>query len=355
MSQRRRDSLAPLIGSIEGISQTPAYRGLALAVFENLELAEYGNRIPFLTFEVEADPFAPGIGAVLGDASAGLVQSDDATPLNGYAALGSTMQSALEPLIRPFGLDLADDGFALRSPVESAPLEVADTELGSGAASKAFPRSERTQAAARMLPSTLTLSYYDASRDYQTSQMRGTFGEAPGREENAQLPAVLGAGEAKALVQSQLARAWSRRERLTLRLPPRFLGLRPRSKVRLAASGAVWEVERATIEGLAVIVELCRTSRRADGIAADAGRGATSHDAVAAATALALFEVPDGGIEEAAGSTSPPQAQAGGGPPSRSRSRPRDPCSACGARREGPCLVRPKRRCLQLRNFRSTR
>ena len=34
---------------------TPAYRGLALAVFEDLDLAEFGNRIPVLTFELVAD------------------------------------------------------------------------------------------------------------------------------------------------------------------------------------------------------------------------------------------------------------------------------------------------------------
>ena len=47
---RESQGVDPLIASLEGPDETPAYRGLALAVFENLELAEYGNRIPFLTF-----------------------------------------------------------------------------------------------------------------------------------------------------------------------------------------------------------------------------------------------------------------------------------------------------------------
>ena len=41
-----------LIQSIEGISKTPAYRGLCYIVFENLPLAEFGNRIPNFTFEI---------------------------------------------------------------------------------------------------------------------------------------------------------------------------------------------------------------------------------------------------------------------------------------------------------------
>ncbi len=54
----------PLIASAEGLSSTPAYRGLAYAVFENLQLADYGNRIPSLSFEVEADAGSVSIARV---------------------------------------------------------------------------------------------------------------------------------------------------------------------------------------------------------------------------------------------------------------------------------------------------
>ncbi|MGA0595512.1 baseplate multidomain protein megatron [Enterovirga sp. CN4-39] len=42
----------PLIVANEGAENAPAYRGLAYAVFEKLPLAEFGNRVPQLTFEV---------------------------------------------------------------------------------------------------------------------------------------------------------------------------------------------------------------------------------------------------------------------------------------------------------------
>lgn len=42
----------PTIASVEGLENTPAYRGTAYVVFENLQLADYGNRIPQLNFEV---------------------------------------------------------------------------------------------------------------------------------------------------------------------------------------------------------------------------------------------------------------------------------------------------------------
>ena len=42
----------PLIEEIEGAGNTPAYRGLAVVVFEDMPLADFGNRIPQLQFEV---------------------------------------------------------------------------------------------------------------------------------------------------------------------------------------------------------------------------------------------------------------------------------------------------------------
>ena len=46
-------ALDPLIAS--AVEAAPAYRGSAYAVFEGLELADFGNRIPSLTFEVFSD------------------------------------------------------------------------------------------------------------------------------------------------------------------------------------------------------------------------------------------------------------------------------------------------------------
>lgn len=53
----------PLIAAAEGVGLTPAHRGIAYVVFEDLTLADYGNRIPSLTFEVEADAGPVPIGA----------------------------------------------------------------------------------------------------------------------------------------------------------------------------------------------------------------------------------------------------------------------------------------------------
>jgi hypothetical protein len=44
----------PLIQAVEGADRTPAYRGLAYVVMERLYITPYGNRLPQLSFEVEA-------------------------------------------------------------------------------------------------------------------------------------------------------------------------------------------------------------------------------------------------------------------------------------------------------------
>lgn len=283
----------PLIGALEGIAQTPAYRGLALAVFEDLELAEYGNRIPFLTFEVEADAVSPTIGQILSDASKALIQCNSALLVDGYAAHGMSMRSALEPLIEQFAVDLFDDGTVLRSASAEPPLRVPDCNFGNSGGVEQVPRVERTQIAAHSLPATITLSYYDLSRDYQTSQMRGSIGEADGRQENIELPVVLDAGRAKALVQSHLARHWAQRDQMTLRLPPHYMSLEPGSTIELSATPSLWTVEECITEEMVVVVHLRTTWQPIDESVGDSGRSLPSSDRQVSETKLALFDLPD--------------------------------------------------------------
>jgi len=49
----------PLIQAHKGVAESPAYRGLAYVVFEELQLADFGNRIPNITVEA----FSEGSGA----------------------------------------------------------------------------------------------------------------------------------------------------------------------------------------------------------------------------------------------------------------------------------------------------
>lgn len=54
----------PLIESFEGVGTTPAYRGLAYVVIEDFPLADYGNRIPNFTFEVQRKVLPAEVGGL---------------------------------------------------------------------------------------------------------------------------------------------------------------------------------------------------------------------------------------------------------------------------------------------------
>jgi hypothetical protein len=85
----------PLIVAKQGRGDIPGFRGLAYVVFERLPLADYGNRLPVLTFEIvrPVDGLAQMIKAV--DLIPGSTEFGyDTTLVNQYAGFGvSTSQN----------------------------------------------------------------------------------------------------------------------------------------------------------------------------------------------------------------------------------------------------------------------
>jgi hypothetical protein len=142
----------PLIESIEGTGNTPAYRGLAYVVFEDMPLAPFGNRIPQLQFEVfhslsASDPdslenrlrgvaLIPGAGEFVLDST--IVSDDDGegttAPENAHNAAGvADIDASLDELqaLAPhletvslvvgwFGSDLRAGSCTIRPGVELA-------------------------------------------------------------------------------------------------------------------------------------------------------------------------------------------------------------------------------------------
>ena len=284
----------PLIGSIEGIDGTPAYRGLALAVFEDLELGPFGNRIPALTFELVADEGEGiSIGGLLADASGGAIQCSDERMIAGYAAHGQDVAAAIAPLVEAFAIELHDNGEVLRSPEEQATLSPSHNELGASAGIEGAAIMEREQAPAATLPAALTLSYYDPARDFQTGLVRAAA-TAPGRQARVlTLPCVLETGFARTTAEDLLLRTWALRERITIRLPLSFLDIQPGALIRLPNVAGDWVAEDIEIERFVVSVTLRPVWAFAGTRNADPGRSNQQPDIVAAPTRLALFDFPD--------------------------------------------------------------
>jgi len=89
-----------------------------------------------------------------------------------------------------------------------------------------------------------------------------------------------------------MARAWAKRDQLTLRLPPAYLGLQPGTRLDVPLSPSHWAVETCALDSFVVIAELrpCRPTGLA--LVADSGRIASNPDVVAGELTLALFETP---------------------------------------------------------------
>ncbi|MCB5197849.1 glycoside hydrolase/phage tail family protein [Loktanella sp. TSTF-M6] len=77
----------PKIAVVEGATNTPAYRGIAYVVFEDLPLGQFGNRVPQFTFEVMR-PAEPGTPEALADLSQ-QVRAVAMIPGTGEYALGT--------------------------------------------------------------------------------------------------------------------------------------------------------------------------------------------------------------------------------------------------------------------------
>ena len=234
----------PLIAAAEGIGLAPAHRGIAYAVFEDLELGEFGNRIPSLTFEVRADPAPVAAGDVavaLGEAA---IAGEGATPLlAGFSAHGASVRAVVETLAGAAGgwFRADEDVLVLTSGAGEA-LEIEDS--GARTQGHAGARASRTIAAADAAPKVLTLSHYDPARDWQVGVQRAARPGAGSREARLELPAAIDPAGAKAIAESALARLDVEREKRRVSLGWEALAVRPGERVRIAGAPGLWRVER---------------------------------------------------------------------------------------------------------------
>jgi len=293
----------PLIASAEGAA-TPAYRGAAYAVFEMLQLADFGNRIPSLTFEVVADE-GPVLVSTIARTLASEVSGIAALTVGGFAASGGSVRAVLEMLGRAGGAWFAPSGTGLVMR-DAAGATVSVTDEGFAIAGVAIGgtgvRRARAVAAIETVPRTVTVGYYDAARDYQAGVQRARRPGAGVRDERVEVPAVLEAGAAKTVAEAMLARAEAGRVRRTIAAGFGAMAIALGTCVTItdgrgAAEGGVWRVADVSIEGMVTMLGLVPLVAASLPASATSGRVSRPLDAVVGATVVRAFEVP--GLEEA--------------------------------------------------------
>jgi len=119
--------------SILGGGNVPGYRGLAYVVFDNLQLANFGNRLPNLTFEIlpvasTSEPFW------LGSVDAGIDQRPQVAQSGGMLPLpltgsGSEVRSVIAGGFNASGSDFVFE-VAEYDVTDKAPVELARTQSG---------------------------------------------------------------------------------------------------------------------------------------------------------------------------------------------------------------------------------
>lgn len=288
--------LDPLIASAEGVAQTPAYRGGAYAVFENIVLDSFGRRVPSLTFEVFADDGAVTLADVITGLSGPGVTADARTSFGGYAASGDSIRGAIETLtaVAPIRVYDTNDMLTVRD-TPGAQWALSDNDLGAvDSSTPPVPRLALARQSSSTVPETMVLSYYDSARDYQQSAQRARRLGGARKEELLDLPATLDASSAKTLVENTMSTRWAARVTAKAQLGWRHAAIVPGDTLTTAAGSDVWRVSAMRLNKMVLECDLVRQAYQLDPntVTGDPGRLLAPVDRPAGATHLALLDLP---------------------------------------------------------------
>ena len=292
----------PLILAAEGADRCPAHRDLAYVVFEDLDLSEYYNHLPALTFEVIADE-GFGLRDIIGD----LIENLDAdVPLPGIAGFTSEgpLADSLLTLgqVMPLEADAGGERLVLaRSRLQDEPIELPESAIAirDDAFGVASGFSRHRAPPLDQPPS--VLRYHDLGRDYQSSVQRASGYAGPGEPSVIELPAALDAATAKTLIERTARRIDWTRESVSWRTAELDPAVAPGALVTLPAIAGHWRVLDWEWRDSGVDITLNRVlpagADVAPAVGSDPGRPVPSVDERPGATVIVAFELPvDGAI-----------------------------------------------------------
>jgi hypothetical protein len=287
--------LDPLIASAQ--PSCPAFRGLAYCVFESLVLADFGNRIPALTFEVIADDTAVSMDTLLEPLPERPAVARPLAGLQGFSNEGGPLSQTLASIdqLYPLACDAGGDRLAIGAADEVAAEIPTLPEAAAGNDGESFAAAtgqvRRRQAEASEIPD--ALRYYDVSRDFQPGLQRADGRARPGRSRVLEFPGALEASKARSLTNAAAARASSARETTAWRMAELDPKIAPGKAVRLPGRDGTWLVESWEWRDHGIELELRRLPRGpARQPASDPGDALTPPDVQATPTVLVAYELP---------------------------------------------------------------
>ena len=283
----------PLIAADKG-ALAPAFRDIAYVVFEDLQLADFGNRIPALTFEVFApDDETVSISELVPDAEPGEGEAvlQDA---RGFSDEGGSIGSTLATIDQVFPLvcTTSAQGLSLASAYSAAgDIPVLPPQVSIRDSEDANERHKRR--GEKLGDEPLALRYYDEERDYQPSVQRALGLRPDGREIMIDLPAAMNSHGARQLANSNAHRARWSNEQITWRTSELDPEICPGKLVRIPDAPGIWLVRSWEWSELGVELGLDRVSPEIAGeLVGDAGLSNAPADNPVTPTQLCAFELP---------------------------------------------------------------
>jgi hypothetical protein len=284
----------PLMASAEASGQCPAHRGIAYAMFEDLQLADYGNRIPSMTFELFEREGAVPVNAIFEVASDGAILGSSSETIAGYALSGADARSGLAALMETLPLELsASDGVLRLDQFGAGSADVSALINVAGENGQQFDPPLTLIEPAEKYPQSLALRYYDLARDYQVGVQQSERGSAGRTARQIELAAVLTAQDARRIVEMQHLQADTARTTWKGQVARSARDIRAGDWIS-DATGKKWRVEEvetrfgsSAISARAATVWPTGTS----GVVAP-GRHISSPDVNAGETRIALLDLP---------------------------------------------------------------
>lgn len=293
-----------LMAQAEGSARCPAYRGLAYVVFEDLELADYGNRIPSLTFEILGDAGSTSIDAVARAILPEAAVSNLETSLAGFSIDQGSAGDALAVIAEAVPIACAVTGGTLSLHAAEPtglvtprllPAPAAANKDGQSSEAKASGWSRKREPLPRVRQ--CGVRYYDTARDYQPGLQRGIGRSEQGDLQVIELPAALSAAEAQALASSAGRRAARPADTISYRVTEIDPAIVPGAFVEAPIASGLWRVAQWEWQQDGVLLSLTacpskgtNTARPAG--AADAGRFNAAIDLARTPTVLEAFALP---------------------------------------------------------------
>ena len=286
----------PLIAAAEGAARCPAFRGTPYVVFENLDLTNFGNRIPAMTFEIFADSGTLSLRQLF-DGLIDNVDGDVPLPgVTGFSCEGS-FKETLGKFQPVFPMSCDADGAVMTIEPErhqSSPIALTEATVSE----KQGDFGGKTGFSRKRMPPLQSpprvLRYYDIDLDYQPGTQRAHGQPSPGQPKTIQLPASLSAANAFQLISQTATNINWARDTIAWRTSELDPAIVPGSVVTVQGQAGQWRVTdwewRAS--GVEMALERLAPTAGTSTVAVTAGGGGAASDVVATPTVLRAFELP---------------------------------------------------------------